>query len=149
MVDTELAWELAETARGHLDARQRNQVYVAIAAGDAFWVTTFLLQKIVRSGLAIRSDTLPNLLRWVGSYRDHPEHGRLRDLIERVTVEPFDPPREVTPPPTILTTSARYKQPVRRVPGKVRNLRTAVRRDARSDLRLSSNRAPLLNNGIR
>jgi hypothetical protein len=95
MVDTELAWELAGTARGHLDPRQRNDVYVGIAVGDAFWAVTFLLQTIVRAGLAVRADLAPKLLRWVASYDDHPEQAHLRHLIGRVVIQPCDPPRGV------------------------------------------------------
>ena len=81
MVDTELAWELADAARGHLDARERNKVYIGIAVGDAFWANTFLLQTIVRAGLAVRSGLVPKLLRWVAAYDDHPERAHLRHLI--------------------------------------------------------------------
>jgi hypothetical protein len=93
MVDTELAWDLADTARGHLDASQRNAVYTGIAAGDSVLPITFLLQTIVRAGLAVRADLAPKLLRWVASYDDHPEQAHLRHLIGRVRIQPIDWPR--------------------------------------------------------
>jgi hypothetical protein len=91
MVDTELAWELADAAGGHLDARQRDKVYVGIAAGDAFGVVTFLLQTMVRAGLSVRADVAPKLLRWIASYDDHLAQAHLRYLAGRIRIQPFDP----------------------------------------------------------
>ena len=88
MVDTELAWELADAARGHLDARERNEVYVRIAVGDGFWAVAFLLQTIVRAGLAVRSGLLPKLFRWVTAYDDHPEQAHLRYLVGHIRIQP-------------------------------------------------------------
>jgi hypothetical protein len=101
MVDTELAWELADAARGHLDARERNEVYVGIAAGDAFWAVTFLLRTIVRAGLAVRPGLVPKLFRWVAAYDDHPEQAHLRYLIGRIRIQPMDPRRGVPTPPIL------------------------------------------------
>ena len=133
MVDTELAWQLADTAHGHLDASRRNEVYIAIAVGDAFWAVKFLLQTIVRSELAVRADVEPKLSQWAASYRDHPEQAQLRNLIGRVRVQPFDPPRAVPAPPRVLATTSRYKQPIRRVRANLRSVRTAARLDRRVD----------------
>jgi hypothetical protein len=96
MVDTELAWELADTARGHLDARQRDQVYIGIAADDGFFAVAFLLQTIVRAGLAVRADLAPKLVRWVASYDDHPKQAQLRHLIGRLRIQPSSPHRNAS-----------------------------------------------------
>src|SRR5436190_11122907 len=88
--DAELAWDLADIAQGHLDATLRNEIYVAIAVGDAFWAVTVLLRTVVRSELGVRADVLPKLLRWVGSYRDHPAQALLRHLIGRVRIQPVE-----------------------------------------------------------
>jgi hypothetical protein len=128
MVDTELAWELADTAKVHLNANQRNKVYIAIGVGDTFSAANFLLQTIVRSGVVIRADLMLKLNRWVASYRDHPEQARLRDLIGRLTVEHFDVPREVPVPHTVLSTVVRYRQPNRWAP----KLRTLSARGGRT-----------------
>jgi hypothetical protein len=99
MIDAEVAWELADTARGHLDATQRNEIYMAIAVGDAFWAIRLLLRTVVRFELGVRADLVPKLLRWVTSYRDHPEQGHLRHLIGRVRIQPLAPfPRPVPGP---------------------------------------------------
>ena len=108
MVDTELAWELADAARGHLDACQRDRVYINIAADDAFGTVTFLLQTIVRGGLAVRADLAPKLLRWIASYNDHPAQAHLRYLVGRVRIQPSDPPRGVPSPPVRLAALSRY-----------------------------------------
>jgi hypothetical protein len=131
MVDAELAWELADTAKGHLDANQHNMVYVAIGVGDAFSAATFLLQRIVESGLAVRADLMLKLNRWVTSYRDHPEQARLRDLISRVRIEPFDEPCRVPAPPIILSTVTRYRRPNRTAP-KRRTLSAGLSADRRA-----------------
>jgi hypothetical protein len=106
MVDTDVAWELADTARGHLDACQRNEVYIGIAVGDAFWAVSFLLQTIVRAGLAVRADLARKLLRWVASYDDHPEQAHLRHLIGRVRIQPVDPLGGVPAPPMCSASAA-------------------------------------------
>jgi len=98
MVDTELVWELVDTARGHLNAPQRNAVYVGIASGEALWAVTFLLQTIVRAGVPVRADLAPKLLRWVASYHDHPKQAHLRHLIGRVRIQPSNPSRGVDAP---------------------------------------------------
>jgi hypothetical protein len=108
MVETELAWELADVARGHLDACQRDKVYIGIAVGDAFGTVTFLLQTIVRAGLAVRGDLAPKLLRWIASYDDHPAQAHLRYLIGRVRIQPFDSPRGVSAPPVRLAVLSRF-----------------------------------------
>ena len=96
MVDTELAWELADTARGHLNARQRNQVYIGIATDEAFFAVAFLLQAIVRAGLAVRADMATKLMRWVASYDDHPNQAQLRHLIGRLRIQPSSTPRSAS-----------------------------------------------------
>jgi hypothetical protein len=115
MVDTELAWELADAARGHLDTYQRDKVYIGIAVGDVFGTVTFLLQTIVRAGLAVRGDLAPKLLRWIASYDDHPAQAHLRYLIGRVRIQPADPPRGIPASPVRLATlRGRRPQPASR-----------------------------------
>jgi hypothetical protein len=112
MVDTELAWDLADVARGHLDAGQRDAVYIGIAAGDAFWAVAFLLQTIVRAGLIVRADLMPKLLRWVVAYEYHPEQAHLRHLIGRVRIQRCDPPRAIlVQKPGLATLSVRRPRP--------------------------------------
>jgi hypothetical protein len=106
MVDTELAWELADTARDHLNARQRNQVYVGIATDEALFAIAFLLQTIVRAGLAVRADMATKLMRWVASYDDHPKQAQLRHLIGRLRIQPSSPPRSASSPPMGSATAA-------------------------------------------
>src|SRR4051795_8438875 len=87
VTDDELAWDLADAARGHLDATQRNEVYIAIAVGDSLWAVTLLLRAVVRQKLSVRADLMRKLLWWVTSYRGHPEQAGLLHLIGRVEVE--------------------------------------------------------------
>jgi hypothetical protein len=106
MGDTELAWELADTARGHLNARQRNQVYIGIATDEAFYPVAFLLQTIVRAGLAVRADMATKLMRWVASYDAHPKQAQLRHLIGRLKIQPSSPPRSTSSSPMGSTAAA-------------------------------------------
>ena len=122
MSDAEVVWELADTARGHLDVTERNEIYMAIAVGDAFWAIRVLLRTVVRFEIGVRADLLPKLLRWVTAYRDHPEQGHLRHLIGRVRIQPV--------------------RPIRRVSG---NLQPALRRTRPEDSRRFDERKPLVN----
>lgn len=128
MIDVELAWDLADTARGHLDATQRNEIFMAIAVGDAFWAITLLLRTVVRWELGVRADLLPKLLRWVTSYRDHPQQALLRHLIGRVRIQTVEPPQRFAAPQTVSATVFRPKQPIDRVSRKLQTLRPVLRR---------------------
>ena len=130
MVDTELAWELADAAKPCLDRKQRNQVYIAIGVGDVFSAAKFLLQTVVESQVSVGSETLWKLKLWVASYRDHPDEARLRDLIGRVTIDhKVESPRPPAPP-TALSTVMNYRQPNRRIPP-MRQPSAAPRPDSR------------------
>jgi hypothetical protein len=117
MVDTELAWELADTARGHLNAPQRDAVYVGIASGEALWAVSFLLQAIVRAGVAVRADLVQKLLRWVASYHDHPKQAHLRYLIGHVRIQPPSSVTIAPQRPALATLSGRRPRlvPIERV----------------------------------
>ena len=117
VMDAELAWDLSDIARGHLDATQRNAIYIAIAVGDAFWAVKFLLQAVVRSDLGVRADLVPKLLRWVASYRDHPEHARLAHLIGRIRIHPVQARPGVPARRTVSGPAARNRQSIRSVSG--------------------------------
>jgi hypothetical protein len=95
---TQLAWELAEIAKRHLGPNQRTEVYIAIGVGDVLSAATFLLQTVVRRGVAVRAELMLKLTRWVASYRDHPDEAHLRNLIGRLRVESFTPLSRVPAP---------------------------------------------------
>jgi hypothetical protein len=134
VIDNELAWELVDIARGHLAKTERDKVYIAIAAGDAFWAVRFLLRRVVESELTVRSDQVAKLLRWVTAYHHHPDAATLRFLVGRMTVRPCEPSRDVHPPPRFLATKARWKGhsgthlAPRGLIAKVRDLDSALRR---------------------
>lgn len=123
-MDAELAWDLADSTRGHLDATQRNDIYMAIAVGDAFWAVKFLLRTVVMSELGLRADLVPKLLRWVAAYRDHPEQALLAHLIGRVRIRPVHPRPDVAARPTVSGAAARHRESIRSASG---NLRAALR----------------------
>jgi hypothetical protein len=127
MIDAELAWDLADIAQGHLDATLGNEIYVAIAVGDAFWAITVLLRTVVRSELGVRADVLPKLLRWVGSYRDHPAQALLRHLIGRVRIESVERRELFLARQAVSATAPRQLPPMRSVSAKLQNLRPVGR----------------------
>jgi hypothetical protein len=141
----ELAWDLADTARGHLDTTQRNRIYIAIAVGDTLWAITLLLRTVVGSELGIRADLLPKLLRWVTSYRDHPAQGHLQHLIGRVRIQPLELSQRRPAPQTVSATAARQLQPIRRVSGRLQDLRPVLRRTKPEKSRRFDRRKPQLN----
>ena len=116
MVETQLAWDLAEIAKGCLKRAQRNQVYVTIGVGDAFAAVKFLLEGIVRSQVTIPSETLLKLNSWVSSYRDHPEEARLRGLIGQVAIDDSAESPRLPAPTRVLSAVVSYRQPNRRTP---------------------------------
>jgi hypothetical protein len=107
-MEAEIAWALAETTSRHLDANQRNTVYVAIAAGDHFWAVRFLLRAVVHFELAVPADLIPKLLKLDRAYRDHPDERSLRQLIGRLIIQPADRPQDVRPAQFFLPTVRRY-----------------------------------------
>jgi hypothetical protein len=126
VVDAELAWDLADIARSHLDATRRNDIYIAIAVGDAFWAIKLLLSTLVRFELGVRADLLPKLLGLLTSYRDHPDQARLRHLIGRVRIQPVAPPERFAP---------RHRPQIRTVSQRLHALRPVVRRARPGDPR--------------
>jgi hypothetical protein len=112
VTDDELAWDLADAARGHLDATQRNEVYIAIAVGDSLWAVTLLLRAVVRRKLSVRAHLMRKLLWWVTSYRGHPEQPGLLHLIGRVEVEPAGAPQALR----WATSGHSHRRPARHLP---------------------------------
>jgi len=109
VVDVNLAWEMIDAVRDHLDARRRNNVYIAITSGDAFWVVGFLLNTVANTELPLHAELIWKLRSWVTAYRDHPDESALRHLIEQIASRPADPASDIPASPTFLTTTAKYK----------------------------------------
>ena len=113
MADIELAWELAEGGARHLDATERDNLYVAIGAGETFSAVKLLMHAVVGNGVALRAETIIRLLAWLDGYRDHPDERGLRRLIAQVNIDTD----YHTPAPTRLPTVYRYRRPRRRPGG--------------------------------
>jgi hypothetical protein len=105
----ELAWELAEVGASHLDATERDNLYVAIASGESFLAVESLMRAVVGNRVALRAETITRLLAWLDGYRDHHGQRGLRRLIAEVDVQPDHLP----PAPTRLSTVYRYRRPHR------------------------------------
>ena len=84
MADIQLAWELAEVGARHLDATERENLFVAIGAGETFKAVESLMHAVVGNGVALRAETITRLLAWLDGYRNHPDERGLRRLIAGV-----------------------------------------------------------------
>lgn len=89
--EIKLAWQLAELARSQMDDVERDRVYVAIGAGDAFTAIALITRTLVRASLAVRTDLIKVLLGWLDGYCYHPEEPRLRELLGKVQARPIFP----------------------------------------------------------
>jgi hypothetical protein len=113
VADIQLAWELAEVGARHLDATERDNLYVAIGAGETFKAVESLMHAVVGNGVALRAETITRLLAWLDGYRNHPDERGLRRLIAELNIDTDYPP----PAPTRLATVYRYRRPRRRSGG--------------------------------
>jgi hypothetical protein len=82
--EAELAWALARVADPHLNAVERNRVYVAIGVGDIFGAIDFLIRAVVRQRLALPADLVVRFTAWLDVYAGHDDEPRLRALINQV-----------------------------------------------------------------
>jgi hypothetical protein len=106
---SELAWELAEVGASHLDATERDNLYVAIASGETFLAVESLMRAVVGNRVALHAETITRLRAWLDGYRDHPDERGLRRLIAKVDIH-TDP---LPPAPTPLSTVYRHRRPRR------------------------------------
>ena len=110
MHECELAWRLTALAEGELSGMKRNQVYVALGAGDVISAVALLVQVIANSQLAVSAELLADLYRWIDAYQRHPIEPAIRRMIGQTATMP-DRPTSPTPAGSgSLTTVRPYRR---------------------------------------
>jgi hypothetical protein len=80
--ETNLAWALAEAIKPHLGTLERNHLFVAIGAGDAFAAIRHLVKSVAIKGIPLRPDLVQQCTTWLHAYVGHSDERYLRHLIE-------------------------------------------------------------------
>ena len=111
MTGIELAWELAEVGASHLDATERDNLYVAIGSGETFLAVESLIRAVVGIRVALRAETITRLLAWLDGYRDHPGEGGLRELIAEGDIQPDQLPPAPAGLSTVYGHQRRHRAP--------------------------------------
>ena len=84
--EVELAWALADAAKPQLNARERNDVFAAIGAGETFAAIRVLLKSVATKKICVRPDLAQQCVSWLDSYVGHEHENFLRHLIEDFVV---------------------------------------------------------------
>ena len=85
MQETNLSWALAEAVKPHMNALDRNYVFVAIGAGDNFAAIRQVLKLVAAKKVTLRPDLLKRCAVWLDAYVGHRDEHYLRWLVG----EPF------------------------------------------------------------
>jgi hypothetical protein len=80
--ETNLAWALAEAIKPHLSTLERNHVFAAIGAGDAFPAIRYLFKSVAIKRIPLRPDLVQQCTTWLHAYVGHNDERYLRSLIE-------------------------------------------------------------------
>ena len=80
--EANLAWALAQTAKPHLDVIERNDIFVAIGAGETFAAIRELLKWVAIKRIPVERDLVRRCVSWLDAYVGHEDERKLRLLIE-------------------------------------------------------------------
>ena len=80
--EADLAWALIEVAKPHMNAGERNFVFVAVGAGDTFAAIRSLINLIAVKRIPLRPHLLQLCTAWLDAYTLHDAHEQLRRVIE-------------------------------------------------------------------
>ena len=94
--ETDLAWTLAEAVTPHLSAIERNHVFMAIGAGEAFAAIRGLCKSVAIQRIALPPYLVQQCTIWLQTYVGHKDERYLRHLIENYLV-----PYSIHPPATV------------------------------------------------
>ena len=89
--EQDLAWALAEEARGFLTIPELNSVFVALGVGDFSAAIETMVQAVVSSKAPLSSVLVARLGHWIDMYAGQPAEPRLRQYLSRIESRP-DPP---------------------------------------------------------
>jgi hypothetical protein len=77
----ELAWDLVEHIRSHLDVAQLNTLFVKLGVGDHEFVIRLILRRLPRIGASLTPELLSRSQVWIDGYRDHTDYPWLLELL--------------------------------------------------------------------
>jgi hypothetical protein len=80
--EANLAWALALAAKPFLDVAERNDLFVAIGAGETFAVVRALVKWIAIKRIPVEPDLVRQCVSWLEGYAGHDDERYLRRLIE-------------------------------------------------------------------
>jgi len=84
--ETNLAWALADATKPYLCAVEREDVYVAIGAGETFAAIRQLFKSVAMKRICLRPDLLQRCATWLDAYVGHEDERYLRRLIENFVI---------------------------------------------------------------
>jgi len=76
-----LAWALIEAAKPHMNAGERNYIFVTIGAGDTFAAIRSLINLIGGKRIPLRTPLVLQCSMWLDAYAFHDEYEDLRRVI--------------------------------------------------------------------
>ena len=82
--EANLAWALALAAKPFLDVVERNDMFVAIGAGETFAVVRALVKWIAIQRIPVEPDLVRQCVTWLDGYVGHHDERCLRRLIEEM-----------------------------------------------------------------
>jgi hypothetical protein len=82
--EANLAWALALAAKRHLSIVDRNNIFVAIGAGETFAVVRALVKWIAIKRIPVEPDLVRQCVSWLDGYVGRDDERYLRRLIEEM-----------------------------------------------------------------
>jgi hypothetical protein len=106
--EPKLAWALAEITHPYFYVAERNDIYVAIGAGDTFSAICSLITVIVRERLPLLADVVAMLPSWINGYAADAAVRHVHGLIASLQSQPRHPPSATEAPRRTLPIADRY-----------------------------------------
>jgi hypothetical protein len=101
--EADLAWALIEIAKPHMNAGERNFVFVAVGAGDTFAAIRSLINLVAAKRIPLRPHLMQLCRTWLDAYTLHDAHEQLRRVIEDfvmpTSIAAFTAMGRMSPPP--------------------------------------------------
>lgn len=79
--ETDLAWELTETACSLFPESERIDLYIAIGAGYSYNAIAMLLTTIERANVPLSAALTARLAEWLNAYAYHADAPRLHRIV--------------------------------------------------------------------
>ena len=82
VLETHLAWTLAEAVKPYMTVDERHNVFVAIGSGETFAAIRGLFNSVAIKQISLRPDLVQECITWLQTYVGHKDERYLRRLIE-------------------------------------------------------------------